>query len=166
MVSPDRLFDCAYAERGPFMHILKFIRQELLGVLLGIDPTYVCWKILSPPPTSVIPITKKPTLLHVDGQCNSCNVLKTYVFFSQSSLVLARSGCSVRVTHFHLLVISHSKTIQQRRNCFHSIHPCNSNKLTFVFVLNTRQTFNSTQIELTIYLKYKYRKGAEKCIWK
>lgn len=62
--------------------------------------------------------------------------MKTYVFFSQSSLVLARSGCSVRVTHFHLLVISHSKTIQQRRNCFHSIHPCNMNKLTLVFVSN------------------------------
>lgn len=148
------------------MHILKFIRQELLGVLLGIDPTYVCWKILSPHPHPRYSHYEKPTLLHVDGQWNSCSVLKTYVFFSQSSLVLARSGCSLLVTHFHLLVISHSKTIQQRRNCFHSIHRCNSNKLTFVFVLNSRQTFNSTQIELTIYLKYKYRKGAEKCIWK
>lgn len=51
------------------MHILKLIRQELYGVLLGIDPTYVCWKIPSPPhPHPRYFHYEKPTLLRVDGQ--------------------------------------------------------------------------------------------------
>lgn len=40
------------------MHILKLIRQELYGVLLGIDPTYVCWKIPSPPQPPLFPLQK------------------------------------------------------------------------------------------------------------
>lgn len=128
-VSPDRLLHCAYAEKsGPYMHMLKYIIIRIVQLVK--NRSNICLLQVSDFP--LYTHYEKPTLL--DGHLNSCYGLKTYVFFSQSSLVLARSGCNIRVTHFHLLVILHSKNNTTKTYQFHSIHPCNMNELGFSFI--------------------------------